>query len=313
MPVSSMIRRSVAHASRRTQAPMRDDQPGLLGQRDERRRAARGRARGAPSARAPRSPRCAPSASDDQRLVVQAQLAALDAAAQRGLQRERGRGRRWRIASSKTSTRLAAVLGAVHRGVGVADQVLGRLEAVARERDADARLQERLAVLRRGTARRTVVEQALGDRRARPRRRRCPRTAASTRRRRSARACRTGAGRELRRMATSTSRRSPASWPSESLTTLKRSRSRNSTATPRVAPARAPQRLAEAVEEQRAVGQAGERVVQRAVGELELGALALGDVARHADHLVRLAAGRRGRRGRSSPATRSSRRGARAR
>ena len=77
-----------------------------------------------------------------------------------------------------------------------------------------------------------------------------------------------------------------------------------------LAPARAPQRLAEAVEEQRAVGQPGERVVQRAVGELELGALALGDVARDAHHLQRLAAGAAHGARRSSPATRSSRRGA---
>jgi hypothetical protein len=48
---------------------------------------------------------------------------------------------------------------------------------------------------------------------------------------------------------------------------------------PALAPARAAQRLAEAVEEQRAIGQPGEPVVQGAVGELQLGALALGDVA----------------------------------
>ena len=45
----------------RTQRPERHDQPGLLGQRDERRPAGRGRAPGAASARAPRTRRSAPS------------------------------------------------------------------------------------------------------------------------------------------------------------------------------------------------------------------------------------------------------------
>ena len=88
------------------------------------------------------------SAERDQRLVVQAQLVALDAAAQRGLEREAVADvLAHRLVEELDA--LAAVLGAVHRGVGVADEVLGRLEAVARERDADARLQEDLAVLRR--------------------------------------------------------------------------------------------------------------------------------------------------------------------
>ena len=60
---------------------------------------------------------------------------------------------------------------------------------------------------------------------------------------------------------------SPAPWPSVSLTTLKPSRSRNSTATAGAAP-RAGAGRRQPVAEQRAVGQAGQRVVQRARIEL---------------------------------------------
>ncbi len=69
----------------------------------------------------------------------------------------------------------------------------------------------------------------------------------------------------LRRLATSSSRRSPAWWPSVSLISLKWSRSIS--ITPEiVAVARAEvQRLLDAVLEQQAVRQAGERVVQRLV------------------------------------------------
>ena len=71
------------------------------------------------------------------------------------------------------------------------------------------------------------------------------------------------------RAATACSSSSPAWWPSESLTSLKRSRSRKSTAERPRGPgaAGAAQRPAEAVEEERAVGEPGERVVERVVAE----------------------------------------------
>ena len=71
---------------------------------------------------------------------------------------------------------------------------------------------------------------------------------------------------------------SPAAWPRLSLTTLKRSRSRNSTASGIPSrgfwPAPAP-----AGRGKGPVGQAGERVVERLGYELQLERLALGDVA----------------------------------
>ena len=68
------------------------------------------------------------------------------------------------------------------------------------------------------------------------------------------------------RCATATSSRSPTWWPRLSLTILKRSRSRNRTASGRSGwRAGRASALVEAVEEQRAVGQAGQRVVQGVV------------------------------------------------
>ena len=92
----------------------------------------------------------------------------------------------------------------------------------------------------------------------------------------------TSPGRSTRRMrsATTSSRRSPAPWPSESLMILKLSRSTNSTATssPPLG-----DRLVQALQEERPVRQAGERVVVRLVVELALDALARGDVEDVAD------------------------------
>ena len=114
-----------------------------------------------------------------------------------------------------------------------------------------------------------------------------PRTAPRTRRRRSGPRCRPGAGPAARRSLMATSRRSPRLWPRLSLTTLKWSRSRKSTATRRWwrrARARAP---VEAVDQQRAVGQAGERVVGGLVGQAVLEGLALAQVV-HDDRVVDL-------------------------
>ena len=91
------------------------------------------------------------------------------------------------------------------------------------------------------------------------------------------------------RGATSFSSRSPIAWPSVSLISLKRSRSRNSTASSvRPRSARAHGAL-QAVAQQRAVGQAGQRVVVRHARAALLGPLALGDVARHAAVAAELA------------------------
>ena len=75
---------------------------------------------------------------------------------------------------------------------------------------------------------------------------------------------RTGAARP-----TATRSSSPAAWPRLSLTVLKSSRSRNSTATADVRPApTACERVLDPVLEQAAVGQAGQRVVERLVAQL---------------------------------------------
>ena len=85
-------------------------------------------------------------------------------------------------------------------------------------------------------------------------------------------------------MALSTS--SPTRWPWVSLTILNRSRSMKSTPTAGPAAAGVVERLAQALDEHRPVGQPGERVVGRLVVQLALGAAALGDVGERADHAV---------------------------
>ena len=67
------------------------------------------------------------------------------------------------------------------------------------------------------------------------------------------------------RAATSTSRASPVAWPKLSLTVLKSSRSMNSTAPHR--PRCSSMASLRLVAEQRAVGQPGQRIVQRLEGE----------------------------------------------
>ena len=82
------------------------------------------------------------------------------------------------------------------------------------------------------------------------------------------------------RRANSTSTSSPAAWPSESLTVLKSSRSRKITAGVRPSRRGAGDRLAHLLGEHRAVGEPGDGVVERLVRELGLERLALADVAR---------------------------------
>ncbi len=85
----------------------------------------------------------------------------------------------------------------------------------------------------------------------------------------------------LSRGAAAASSSSPTSWPRLSLTSLKRSRSRNRIAVGALAAAQALDRLLQAVHEQHPVGQAGERIVQRPVADVVVGHLALERVAEH--------------------------------
>ena len=73
---------------------------------------------------------------------------------------------------------------------------------------------------------------------------------------------------ERSRSANVTSTRSPIGWPSSSLIALKPSRSMISTQVGRVLAAAALEGVPQPVLEQQAVGQAGQRVVQRAVDQL---------------------------------------------
>ncbi len=92
----------------------------------------------------------------------------------------------------------------------------------------------------------------------------------------------------LRRSATATRRRSPAEWPRLSLTTLKRSRSRNNTATRSWRNSARASSLPSALDEVQAVGKPGQRVVDRLVGERLTAGAAFGDVLDLAHEVERL-------------------------
>ena len=156
---------------------------------------------------------------------------------------------------------LAAVLGLVHRQVGVAEHALRVLVAVAvRDPDAGAELDvvpgdvHALLERARGSARRPNRPPAAAR----------PRTARRTRRRPAAPRCRGAARRQASRPATSIRTASPAAWPKRSLTGLKPSRSTNSSATGCRGDARASAR-ARPGRARPAVGQVGEQVVPRQV------------------------------------------------
>ena len=70
------------------------------------------------------------------------------------------------------------------------------------------------------------------------------------------------------RSATACSSRSPASWPSVSLTFLKSSRSRNITATSRRSRRASAMRVLDAIAEQVPIGQPGQRIVKRLLPQL---------------------------------------------
>ena len=193
---------------------------------------------------------------------------------------------------------LAVGLGAVHRDVGVAHHLLRRgLRAVASAIPIDApmnssrpssrngacrlcRTRSAMIVASRGLAdvveqQRELVAAQAGDGVVGPQRRLEPlrdRLAAAGRRR---------------------------AWPSESLMTLKRSRSRNSTAAQHSGCRRRARRIdwSRRSTNSTRFGQAGERVVERVVLQAALGLAAVGDVGD--------ASRRRGSRGRARRAPRS--------
>ena len=93
----------------------------------------------------------------------------------------------------------------------------------------------------------------------------------------------TGPQRPYEPPATATSSSSPAAWPRLSLTSLKSSRSRNSTASDVTDRAGPGQGVLQPVAEQGTVGQPAQGVVERLVLELLLEPLALGHVTQRED------------------------------
>ena len=256
------------HAAQRPlQHPGRErvDQAGVLGERDEhvRRHAARGS--GAASAPAPRSRPARPVA--DVALGLEVQHAAgrrCSAVAQLAEQRQPVGAVGVAVRRCRSATCPLALLRRVHRDVGALQQLAG-----ARRRGPGAR-RCRCWPRRRPTARRARrAREHL--RQARPAVIDAPsspsvpgsRTANSSPPRRAS----VSASRRqpASRSATWRSRRSPLWWPRVSLTSLKRSRSSSRTAVRRRRAGRAASARSVAVEQQRAVRQPGQRVVQRLV------------------------------------------------
>ena len=211
------------------------------------------------------------------RLEEQPQLAALDRAVQRVLGRVAGERARAHRVVEHLDAASPALLGVVHRGVGVAQQLVGRLVAGRGERDADAQRRRTSRRRARRTAARPTSRQALRDLDRAFARRRRAQVLAQDRELVAAEAGDGVAGPQhrSRRRATATSSSSPASWPRLSLMFLNRSRSRNSTATAgtRARPAR--DREPSRSRNSSRFGRLRQRIVHRLVREPVLEGLAL--------------------------------------
>ena len=270
-------------------AAERDGQPRLLGHgQDFRRLAMR------PARRAPRSRRCGPSPPARSAGSRPPACRCSIALPQVALQVEPAHDLLVHLGVEDRVAALAVGLGAVHRDVGVAHHLLGRgLRAVASAIPIDAPMNSSRPSSRNGACRlcRTrsamiVASRALAD-------------VVEQQRELVAAEAGDGVVGPQRRLEPARDRLAAAgrrrAWPSESLTTLKRSRSRNSTAAQHSGWWRWARRidLVEAVDEQDAVGQAGERVVQRVVLQPALGLAAVGDVGERADDAGRAARRRR--------------------
>ena len=82
------------------------------------------------------------------RLEQHAQLVALERLAEATLGQEAGHGLRVHRLVEQLVPRAAAALGAVHRGVGVAQEAGGAIGRAPRDRDADARGDDDLGTVR---------------------------------------------------------------------------------------------------------------------------------------------------------------------
>jgi hypothetical protein len=189
------------------------------------------------------------------------------------------------------AARPARALGLVHGGVGVAQHVVGIGVAEGAEGDADAGVPVTSvpATMKRLAQRGPSAARPAPRRRARVR---CGRPGSRTRRRPAA--PRTSCGRSFSwmRRATCTSNSSPAVWPRLSLTSLKRSKSRNITAkgtAGRRAAAR--HRARPGIPGSGAGWAARSGVVEGHVVQPGLGAAARADVLRLQDEAGRVAVG----------------------
>ena len=253
----------------------RHDEAGLLGERDELGRRHQPMVRLLPAQQRLGADDAA-AGEVDLRLVVQRELAALERAAQVGLGRQAAAHALVHLRAEELVVAAPRFLGVVHRGVGVAHQRLRGVAVVGIERDADAGRHVQLvpstvngsassarmrAATRAGFAAVGDVGQADDELVAAQARHGVV----------LAQAGRQPRGHRLQQLVAD-------AWPSESLTFLKRSRSRNSTAS--LPPLRCARAIAcsEAVGEQRAVGQAGERVVVRHVHDALVGEAPLVDL-----------------------------------
>ena len=261
-------RTASSQAARSTCGPMRFDQAALLGDVDEHRRRDHAHARGCCQRSSASAPTQAAVGEAVDRLVDEAQFAALPGAAQVLLQVHAALDRLVHRAAVEAVAVLAGDLGLVHRDVAVLHQH-GRAGGVLREqRDADRGAEEHLAVRAPRSAGRVPPPASRpGGWRSRARRRRRRRPApgstnSSPPKRASIASSPPMRSHRLRGCACAncSSTSSPASWPSVSLTRLKSSMSANSSASWRPAPLQLQQALVERLAERQAVGQAGQRV-----------------------------------------------------
>ena len=129
---------SCASASSRTNAPDRDDEAEVLGQRHELAGVEQA-AGGVLPAHERLDPRHHVDPVQDQvGLVVDAQLAMLDRVADLGLELDPLVGPLTRLLVEQLEARTSPVLGSVHRGVRLPDDRVGRHRGVVDQRDADA-------------------------------------------------------------------------------------------------------------------------------------------------------------------------------
>ena len=178
--------------------------------------------------------------------------------------------------SKKQNSAAPVALGAVQRQIGIAHQLIGGVSVRQPHGDADAGANDDLVAVDLVGLAHDVDDAARQHGRRRPGCSIAPCTMANSSppMRATISVSRTSV---RRRSVTAFSSLSPAGWPSVSLTCLKWSRSSRCDGD-HLATLGARQGVLEPLVEQHAIGQSGQRIVQRHVHDLGLGAALLGDV-----------------------------------